>query len=249
MIDERIAQRRQEVRDQRRRSRLRRTVAVAVVAVLAVVLLVVERSDLVALEGVEVAGTQRLDPQEVIEAADLPLGTSTLRLRLGQAEARVEALPLVREASAYRLDPLSVRIDVVERVPALTVRHGDDAVLVDRDGIVVEVGTVDGLPEVVLRRRPPPPGERVDADAALANAHRAWRQVSGPLRAEVVRYQADGPDDLDLHLADGTRVRFGRAERVDEKVRAIGAVLDDLDGTPVASIDVRAPASPVITPP
>lgn len=249
MIDERIAARRREVREQRRQHRLRRTITVVVLVVLAVALVVVERSDLVALEEVEVTGTQRLDVDAVIAAADLPLGTSTLRLRLGEAEARVEALPLVREATARRLDPLTVHIEVTERVPAVNVTGGGDAVLVDRDGVVVETGRLDELPEIVLDAAPPTPGERVDALPALANAHRAWRGLSGPLRTEVVRYHAGGPDELDLELASGVRVHFGRAERIDEKVRALGAVLEDLDGTPVASIDVRAPSTPVITPP
>lgn len=249
MIDERIAQRRREVREQRRRHRLRRTVTAVVLLVLAVAFVVVERSDLVALEEVEVTGTERLDADEVIAAADLPLGTSTLRLRLDAAEARVEALPLVRDATARRLDPLTVRIEVTERVPALNVTGVGERVMVDRDGVVVEAGRLDDLPEIVVGTAPPPPGERVDDLPALANAHRAWRGLSGPLRTEVVRYLADGPDELDLELASGVRVHFGRAERVDEKVRALGAVLEDLDGTPVASIDVRAPSTPVITPP
>ncbi|HSK22360.1 MAG TPA: FtsQ-type POTRA domain-containing protein [Egicoccus sp.] len=249
MIDERIAQRRRQVREQRRQHRLRRTVTLVLLAVVAVALVVVERSDLVALEEVEVVGTDRLEVEAVIAAADLPLGTSTLRLRLGDAEARVEGLPLVREATARRLDPLTVQIEVVERVPAVNVTGDGEQVLVDRDGVVIEPGRLDGLPEIVVSVSPPAPGERVDALPALANAHRAWRGLSGPLRTEVVRYRAGGPDALDLELASGVLVHFGRAERVDEKVRALGAVLEDLDGTPVASIDVRAPSTPVITPP
>jgi len=249
VIDERIAQRRRAVREQRRQHRLRRTVTLVVLAVLAIAFVVVERSDLVALEEVVVVGTERLAVDAVIEAADLPLGTSTLRLGLGDAEARVEALPLVREATARRLDPLTVEIEVVERVPAVNVTGNREQVMVDRDGVVVEPGRLEGLPEIVVSRTPPPPGEQVAALPALANAHRAWRGLSGPLRTEVVRYLADGPDELDLELASGVLVHFGRADRVDEKVRALGAVLEDLDGTEVASIDVRAPSTPVITPP
>jgi cell division septal protein FtsQ len=57
-----------------------------------------------------------------------------------------------------------------------------------------------------------------------------------------------GADDLDLELDDGTLVHLGRADRMDEKARALGAVLEDLDGRPVAAIDVRAPGRPVVIP-
>jgi cell division protein FtsQ len=247
VIDERIAERRRKVRGERRRWRLRRTLVVVLLLVFVVALVLVERSALVGLEEIEVAGTQRLEPADVLEAADLALGTSTLRLRLGAVEERVEELALVREASARRLDPLTVRIEVTERQPSLNLRGGDDRRLVDRDGIVLAEGWVDGLPEVRLPEGAPAPGEEVGADAALANAHQAWRSLSGPLRAEVVRYDAAGPDELTLRLRSGTEVRFGRAERVDEKVRALGAVLDDVAEVEVAVIDVRAPTRPVIT--
>jgi cell division protein FtsQ len=247
VIDERIAARRREVRGERRRWRLRRTLVVTLLLVLAVALVLVERSALVGLEEVQVTGTERLDPDDVLAAADLDLGTSTLRLRLGAVEERVEGLALVREATARRLDPLTVLIEVAERQPSLNVRHGDERRLVDREGIVLADGWVDGLPEVRLAGAVPAPGEEVEADPALANAHRAWRSLSGPLRAEVVRYDAGGADELTLRLRSGTQVRFGRAERVDEKVRALGAVLEDVADLEVAVIDVRAPSRPVIT--
>jgi cell division protein FtsQ len=246
VIDERIAERRRQVRGELRRWRLRRTIVVASLVVLVVVLALIERSALVGLEEVEVTGTSRLEPREVLEAADLALGTSTLRLRLGAVEDRVEGLALVREATARRLDPLTVRIEVTERRPSLNLRADDRRLLVDRDGIVLAEGQVEGLPEIRLPHAPPEPGEEVAEDPALANAHRTWRNISGPLRAEVVRYDAAGSDELTLRLRSGVEVRFGRAERVDEKVRAVGAVLDDVAEADIAVIDVRAPGAPVI---
>jgi cell division protein FtsQ len=246
VIDQRIAERRRQIRGERRRWRLRRTLVVVGLLVLAVVLVLVERSALVGLEEIEVAGVDRLDVDEVLEAADLALGTSTLRLRLGAVEERVEGLPLVHDATARRLDPLTVRIEVTERRPVLNVSGGDGPVMVDRDGIVIDEGRVEGLPEIRLTGEVPRPGELVAADPGLANAHEAWRTLSGPLRSEVLRYDAAGRDELVLHLRSGIEVRFGRAERVDEKVRALGAVLDDVAEAEIAVIDVRAPSAPVV---
>jgi cell division protein FtsQ len=246
VIDERIAERRAAVRDERRRGRLRRTLWVVVFLLVLVALLLVERSSLVGLEEVRVAGTQRLDPDEVRAAAALELGTSTLRLPLRAATERVEELPLVRQAVSRRLDPLTVLIEVEERRPALVVVGDGAHRLVDRDGIVIADGAVDGLPVVRLRELPPAAGEQVEAAPALANAYRAWRGLSGDLRAQVTTYHARGADELTLELASGIEVRFGRAERVDEKVRALGAVLGDIGDTPVEVIDVRAPGAPVV---
>jgi cell division protein FtsQ len=248
-IDDRIAERRREVRRERQLARRRRTVTVMVIGVVLLVLVVIERSPLVGLESIEVVGVQRLTEDEVLDAADLELGTSTLRLRLGRVEDRVAALPLAREVSARRLDPLRVRIEVVEREPVLVARGGGvGPVLVDRSGWVIDEGEVEGLPTVALRDVPPAVGERGPEAGPLDEAVTTWHGLSGPLRAEVVAYREAAPGDLELELRSGVTVRFGRAERIDEKVRALGAVLEDVGETSITAVDVRAPARPVVVP-
>lgn len=248
VIDEKIAERRRSVREGRRRARLRRTVTIGVLLVLIAALVAVERSALVGLEEVRVEGTERLEVAEVRRAADLELGTSTLRLRLGRVEERVAAMPGVREASARRLDPLTVLIEIIEREPRLVVAAAGDSVLVDRDGVVIEEGRAPDLPLVRLRGPLPEVGESAGEHPALANAVRAWRGLTGPLRARVVRYEASGPEELVLRLDTGIDVRIGRADRIAEKARALGVILEDLGDAEVSEIDVRAPGAPVVVP-
>jgi cell division protein FtsQ len=246
MIDVRIAERRAAVQTARRRRRVRRLIGLLAVAVVVAAGVAIERSSLVALQEVEVTGTDRLTAEEVLAAAELAPGRSILRLDLAQVEERVERLPLVRDASVQRVDRLRVRIEVVERVPMIVATGRGATRQVDRDGVIIAEGEFDGLPVVALRDAPPEVGGEVADVPALANAHRAWRGLTGPLRTQVERLEAPGPDQLTLELVSGVEVRFGRAERVDEKVRALGVILEDLGDLPVESIDVRAPSAPVI---
>lgn len=248
MIDDRIAQRRREVRRAQQRRRRRRTLWVAGALLLIIGLVVIERSTLVALDEIKVVGVDRLDADTVREASGLQRGTSTLRLRLRDAEIAVEKMALVEDAQARRVDPLTVEIVVTERRPALVVEGEGQEVIVDREGIVLAEEQRDDLPRIVLAERPPSPGERTSALPALHNAFQVWRGLSGPLRADVVRYHAVDVDDLVLELDQGIDVRFGRAERVDEKVRALGVVLEDVGQVPIRAIDVRAPRAPVVQP-
>lgn len=251
-VDERIAERRREVRDERRRARLRRTLTVLALLALLGVGYAIERSPLVALSEIQVSGTDRLDPDAVIAAADLELGTSTLRLDLGEVEARVRALPAVGEAEASRVDPLTVHISVVERQPVMVAASGGERVLVDGDGVVVAEGNEDGLVPILLPAGAtlPAPGDEVEALPALAAAHRIHRQLPPELRQRVARIEAHSVEEIDVRLRmPGTEpilVHLGRAERVDEKARALLAVLSDVGDVAVSSIDVRAPATPVV---
>ncbi len=248
VIDEKIAERRRAIREGRRRSRLRRTVTVAVLVALLVAFLALERSALVGLEEIRVLGAERVDEEVVRAATELELGTSTLRLRLGRVEERVARLPAVRVATARRLDPLTVLIEVVEREPRLVAESEGRRALVDREGVLLDDGRQGGLPRILIDDGLPEIGSTVSEDAALENAFRAWRGLTGPLRTEVVRYDAAGVDDLVLQLESGIAVRFGRAHRIDEKVRALGVILEDIEDAEISEIDVRAPSSPVVVP-
>jgi cell division protein FtsQ len=251
-VDERIAERRREVRDERRRARLKRTLTVLALLVLAGIAYAVERSPLVALSEIQVTGAGRLDPDAVIAAADLELGTSTLRLDLGRAEERVAALPAVRTVEASRVDPLTVRITIEEREPVLVAVAGRQQALVDADGVVVAEGAEDGLLVVALPdgARLPPPGEEVTGLPALAAAHRVHRSLPAELRQRLVRLEARSAEEVDVRLrmpeGEPVLVHLGRADRIDEKARALTAVLADIRDVEVAEIDVRAPATPVV---
>lgn len=251
-LDERFAERRAEVRSTNRRARLRRTVTVLLVVLWLVGAWAIERSWLVALDEIQVTGTGRLDPADVIAAADLELGTSTLRLRLGPATDRVEQLPLVANADLSRVSPVTVRITVVERVPVLVGRAGaersdDRAVLIDEEGVVIATGADPALTPVEVVGQLPAVGVQLDDTTPMGSAWLVWQGLSGPLRAEVRSLEARSSDDVDLRLEDGTRVRFGRPDQLAEKVRSLGALLEELAGERVAVIDVRAPANPTVS--
>ncbi|MDP8932365.1 MAG: FtsQ-type POTRA domain-containing protein [Actinomycetota bacterium] len=249
-MDSRIAQRRMEAKRVRARLRLRRVVGAAAILALLGLGSWLEQSPLLALSEVEVVGTRRLSPDTVREAAALPLGTSTLRLRLGPARERVEALPLVYSATVRRIDPLTVRVKVVERSPAFVLRTRGGEALIDAAGVVVAPGGEDGLPVIVATEpHPPDAGSGVAEMPELHNAFAVASALPAPLRAEVVRYEARGAHDVVVVLANGLIARFGRAERVPEKAQALGALLSELGASAAgAYVDVRAPSHPVLLP-
>jgi len=246
VIDERIASRRADVRQERRRARLRRTLVGVLVIALMTTAVWFERSEWAAIETVTVLGAERLDAADVLAASGLRVGEPALRVRPRAVAARVAGIVLVREASVRRDGPRRLVLEIREREPVYVVVAGRVELLVDRDGVVIDDGSLPGLPVVRITGRAPSVGGTVVADAALANAHRVWTGLSGPLRVQVKELRAPDEDGLELLLHSGLTVRFGRAERLEEKVRAVGVVLDDVAGTDVTFIDVRVPSFPVV---
>lgn len=246
MVDGRIAERRAEVRRARQRARLRRTIAVLVLLLVAAAAVVFLRSEASAVRSVRVEGVERLAVEDVVEASGVVVGDSAVRLWPPTIARRLESLPLVRTASVERRRLRDVVIVVTERAPVYGVVYRGEGVLVDRDGLVIDRGEPGRLPSVTVVSAPPRPGEPVAGHAALANAHRVWSGLSGPLRSRVVAMRAPDEDGLELTLDDGLVVRFGRADQLEEKIRALGAVLDDVGGTEVTVVDVRVPGFPVV---
>ena len=246
MVDERIARRRAEVRSERRRARLHRTLLVLLLGALVGAGVWFEQSDHATVLDVQVVGTARLDPEDIVEISGVIEGDAALRVRPSAIVREIEQLTLVRTASVRRPGLRTIVIDIRERAPVYTAVHRTDSVLVDRDGVVVDRGREVGLPVVRLVSPPPSPGALVASHAALANAHRAWTGLSGPLRSRVVEMDAPDEDGLEMLLDTGQTVRFGRAELLEEKIRALGAILDDVAGSEVVLIDVRVPGFPVV---
>lgn len=246
MVDERIANRRAEVRAARRWARLRRTLVGLLVIAIVSGAVWFERSEYATVLAVDVVGTARLDVATVIETSGVTIGDSAVRIRPSRVARDIEELTLVRSAEVERRRLRRVVITVEERAPVYVAVHRTTSVLVDRDGVIIDRGTDPRLPVVRLATRPPAPGDLVAAHAALANAHRVWASLSGPLRSRVLAMDAPDQDGLELILADAPVVRFGRAELLEEKVRAMGAILDDVAGSEVTLIDVRVPGFPVV---
>lgn len=248
-MDTRIAERRKQVRRERMFRRRRRTLVLLAIAAVAATAYAIERSPLVELAAVQVTGTEQVDPAAIRDAAALPLGTSTLRLDLAGADARVEAMPQIRDADVRRVDPLTVRITVVERRPVVAVNTDRGALLVDEEGVIVERGTRPDLPTIVAPAKGlPEPGDHLRALPAAWNAFVVHQGLPGPLRTEVVRYEATSPDDVDVILTGDLRARFGRATAVPEKARVLGALLGELPEERPLTLDIRAPSNPVIAP-
>lgn len=246
MVDDRIAARRAEVRSSRRRARLRRTLLGLVVLVLIGGGVWFEGSEHATVRSVVVEGTTLLDEATVVAASDVAAGDPAVRLWPASVVDRVELLPLVRSATVGRRGLRDVIITVEERAPVYVVTYRMTSSLVDREGIVLAREGDERLPTVRVVTPPPAPGETVVGHAALANAHRVWQGLSGPLRSRVVEMRAPDEDGLELVLEDAPVVVFGRSEQLDEKVRALGAILDDVAGSDVTLVDVRVPGFPVV---
>ena len=196
------------------------------------------------VRSVTVTGTHLLAPGQVIEAADVPLGTPLLRVDAGTVTRRVEALQQVASASVSEDWPDHLVIVVTERVPAMAVRMaGGGYDLVDPSGVLVRYTKTRpaALPVFVTSL----PGSALRGDPAVTAAAGVLAELEPWLARQVAQVRAApvtaGPEQVTLNLRDGKTVRWGSTDNAAQKNRELSILLSGK----VHEIDVSAPGAVV----
>ena len=246
--DPRISRRRQAVARSKRRRIASGLVAVGATGAIAWGGLA---SPLLAVDEVRVVGARHTTSADVTLVTGLGPEDNLLLLSPGDIEARAETLPWVKSARVDRLLPGTVRVRIVERVPAMVVSLGAARWTIDAHGNVLDSGVVsDKLPilggaetgDIEIGGRLSTP--------EIEHALRAFRSMSKKLRDDIVAVVAPTFERISFSLADGTLIRFGAAERLNAKNQVLYALLSQLrqEGRSAAYIDVRVPTSPAVAP-
>ena len=182
---------------------------------------------------VTVQGARVATPQQVLQAADVPVGVPLARQDVFGIADRAAALPAVETVRVERSWPDTITISVTERTAVLAVRQPDGLLLVDRYGVGFH--TVASLPaEVVLAQVDP------DRQALLVDVGAVAAALPPALQRKVARIQAASPAAITLVLKSGARVTWGGPADSDLKARVTSALLKR---NPRA-IDVSSPHTP-----
>lgn len=201
-------------------------------------------------ERVSVSGTRVLTPEQVREAAGVPVGAPLISVDTDAIEARLRRkLPRIDSVDVFRSWPHGIGLKVTERSPVVVVRKGAAFVEVDDEG--VRFATVSdapkGLPtlELTVSR----------SDSSTASLRRfgedrlvreAVRVVAGDIPAAVARetriVKVRSYDDISLELSGGRTVAWGSGEKGRAKARTLTALMKAAPGA--RHFDVSAPTAP-----
>lgn len=246
-MDPRIRRRQIEVR----RSEGRRRLRVAGGALAAVAVAVggwgLTRSPLLDVDRVTVEGAAHSGAAAVRAAAAIGDGKAMTDVDGAGVARRVRALPWVLGAEVRRAWPATVEIRVVERRPtALTRDDTGGWAEVDATGRVLAVSPQPDpvLPVVEGLAPARAPGTTLGREAG--QALRVATALPDGLASRVASVTRTGAG-VELHLRPSGVVLLGGADLLAEKLDAALTVLGAVDGRSVATLDVRIPATPVLT--
>ena len=99
---------------------------------------------------VVVQGRGRTGGDAILAALGATRGTPMLAISPAAAKARLEALPWIRSASVERLLPDTLYVQVAERQPLALWQRRGKLQLIDREGTVVAVPSLDEFADLVI---------------------------------------------------------------------------------------------------
>lgn len=230
-----------------RRARNRRVAIAAVggiIVTLALLVVTAVYSPILALRTIRVDGASRIDPAEIIAAADDQLGTPLALIDYDAMTRALSAFPLIRSYVTEIVPPDTMIIHVSERQPVGGVASAAGFDLVDPAGIVVQQSAErpPGVPLIDLAGA----GTGSPAFAAVVAVLLA---LPPDLLAQVDTISASTKDDVSLVLVGvGQAVHWGSADQSDQKAALLAGLISVTDSAAPGTFDVSAPGNGVFRP-
>jgi cell division protein FtsQ len=245
-MDHRIAERRQEVTEERARGRLRWLIwlVLLVVAVAAAIWFV--NSPILSIRTVTVTGADRTDPAAVADGLGVQSGTPTISVKGGAIEAALLANPWIADVDVMVSWPGSVEIDVRERVPVASIATDLGVFDIAVDGVLVERTEGGSVPPIIRSDRAGSTreGDRISHAATLGAVEFVAGLSPALQRSTTVAVSGDRVDAL----IDQYTIVLGRPVDMAFKAAAVEALI--ATGLQTGSrIDVTAPTRPAVAPP
>jgi cell division septal protein FtsQ len=215
--------------------------------------LVIALADVARVEEVVVVGAKHVSRDAARTQSGLD-GVPTFLASAADARAQLRTLAAVRDARVELLLPSTARITLVERQAVGRWVASDNVEwFIDASGILFPSIDRTGAPDLRVfdERAPHTAGERIDPPALVEAALRLAALAPGELRADATELRvvmASGANGLVLRTGAGWEIRFGTADRFEEKLSIAKRFLVDNATRRLDYVDVRSPDRIVFSP-
>lgn len=234
---------RAEVRRRKRRNNKIALAAVLVVVCALLAYLAVYFLPILAVREISVQGIPEEQEQTVMDAVQVAEGTPLLQVDSRKVAQRVAEIPEVSEVRVVRDYPSTLRIEIVERIPAVWMSIDGAIHVFDAEG--VDFLRPDSPPEGTFELELGDTSDQFRSQSVRESVSiaRALQSATATRGAEqiVTKIHSDTPQGYFLTLADGRNIEWGSAELSSEKADAFAVVMD----RPGQTWNVANPAMPV----
>lgn len=206
---------------------------------------------------VNVSGQKEVTSDEVKALAGITPGENLFKINRDLIEKSVEIHPMVKSAQLIRHIPHTVEIKVEERASWAVVPYEDLFLLVDDEGHCLDKlnKLPDGnIPIITMEKMPARVnlGQTVNQEA-IKIIKAVWKSIDAQDRSNISQFHyINSQKSLLIYTMEGTEVRYGKLERVEEKAAnftealTIEASLHNEGKDQLDYVDLRFSGQPVV---
>lgn len=209
------------------------------------------------VDTITVTGNSVVSQQEIISMSGIIEGINLFTANEKLVSRAVELHPMVKQAQLVRHLPRTLEIQVTERTMWAVVPVTGEFLIVDGEGFCINkslllpsielpVITVDPVPQQIIL------GQAVEPQG-IALIRQIWDGLSEEERGKFSDFHYTvSSGELVMYTVEGTEIRFGTDERLDEKIAAIDQVLDleedfqEAGKESLIYVDIRYRGQPVV---
>lgn len=205
-------------------------------------------------ERVYITGNQAVSSREILLLSGIQPGVNIFDIHSDEVAKAILVIPRIKSVDLTRHLPNEIEIHVVERQPWALVVHKKEFLVIDNESVCLEkTNGLKGydLPLITLSKLP----TRVKEGRALnASAVRTVEKIMSALPPYILTkisdYHCASDGQVFIYTTDGTEIRFGGSDRLQQKVsyisQAIALANRDHPGSKLLYIDLRYKGYPVI---
>ena len=203
------------------------------------------------IRDIAIEGAHHVAVDAVVAASGL-LGAQSFTASSARARDRLVHLPAVRDARVEIRIPDHARVVLSERVAIARWLSSGNEWFVDADGVLFSSLDPRGAPDIRVTddQKARQAGDQLDP-ALVEAATKLARLGPGDLRPDATSprvFLAAGTTGLVIRVAAGWEIRFGGAERIDDKIANARRFLRDNPQRKLDYVDVRSPDQIVFSP-
>lgn len=208
------------------------------------------------IEKIYTTDLEQLTEEEILSYSGIVIGENIFEINNKLVIKTIEVHPMVKKAELIRHLPRTLEIQVSERKIWGIVPFSNGFLCIDDEGVVIDrrinvdlinypLITISNLPERVNI------GQVIEPEGILM-VNQVWQALNNSARESISDFHLNDKQELIIYTSNGTEIRFGNGERLEEKATFIHDILKlenefSEDGTEVLEyIDLRFKGQPVV---
>ncbi len=214
------------------------TVLVAIVTIMSVAIF----SPVLAINRIQVVGTDRLSAKSIQNALQGQIGVSLTQVDNAKVAAQLQSFSLIESVDVIASPPHTLLVNITERSPIAIVNLNGAAVLVDPAGVQIGAASSrDSYPVVDVVSDPRRNANyRAAVDVLLA--------LPSELYPRVASISARSKDDVTLQLrgVSNQQIVWGDGSQSSLKSKVLAALFKNTKRNVKLTLDVSSPEAPVV---